>query len=364
MSHTIPGEANTESGNMPMHAMNNQVLAHVQTWMEQGKAVALVTVVRNWGSAPRPLGSLFAATDAGDFVGSVSGGCVEDDLLRQFSQTFPQAVAIVRYGVDAEDVRRFGLPCGGTLELVVERVTDLRSIKAARAAMAGGQLVERHINLLTGEVATCAGSQDFLVRYDQNEVVQLFGPRWRLLIIGAGAVSEYLASMAPALDFSVYLNDPREAQRNNWRAPGVQWIDGMPDDAVIGFQPDCRTVIVTLSHDPKVDDMALMEALKTDAFYVGAIGSIASTRARRERLLTLDVNEQEVDKLHAPVGLPIHSRAPAEIAIAILAQLIAARNTERDSQRVACQTQAQAKEQTQTQTQANAPTPTPAQTHT
>ncbi len=354
MSHTIPGEARTESGNIPMHAMNNQVLAHVQAWIEQGKAVALVTVVRNWGSAPRPLGSLFAATDAGDFIGSVSGGCVEDDLLRQFSQAFPQTIGIVRYGVDAEDVRRFGLPCGGTLELFVERVTDLHSIKAARAAMAGGQLLERHINLLTGEVSTCTGSQDFFVRYDKNEVVQLFGPRWRLLIIGAGAVSEYLASMAPALDFSVYLNDPREAQRNNWRAPGVQWLDGMPDDAVIGFRPDCRTVIVTLSHDPKVDDMALMEALKTDAFYVGAIGSIASTRARRERLLTLDVSEHGVDKLHAPVGLPIHSRAPAEIAIAILAELIAARNTQCVPQGVVCQTQTQTQTQTQAQGQGQA----------
>lgn len=339
MAQLAPGDTYTESANLPMHALNHQVLSQVQAWLEQGKAVALVTVVRNWGSAPRPLGSLFASNDAGDFVGSVSGGCVEDDLLQQFAQTFPQTVAIVRYGVDAEEVRRFGLPCGGTLELVVERVTDLHSIKAARAAMAGGQLLERHLNLTTGEVSTCTGSQDFFVRYNKNEMVQLFGPRWRLLIIGAGAVSEYLASMAPALDFAVYLNDPREAQRRNWRAPGVQWIDGMPDDAVLAFRPDCRTVIVALSHDPKVDDMALMEALKTDAFYVGAIGSIASTRARRERLLTLDLSEPEVDSLHAPVGLPIHSRSPAEIAIAILAELIAARNKERVAHGAVCQTQ-------------------------
>lgn len=333
------GELSSGPANGTMHAMNDQVLAQMQAWLEQGNAVALVTVVRNWGSAPRPLGSLFAATDTGDFIGSVSGGCVEDDLLRQFSQTFPQAIAMIRYGIDAEDVRRFGLPCGGTLELVVERVGDLQSIKAARAAMAAGRLLERHVNLETGAVTTCSGEQDFLVRYNRHELVQLFGPRWRLLIIGAGAVSEYLASMAPALDFSVYLNDPREAQQRNWRVPGVQWMDGMPDDVVLAFRPDCRTVIVTLSHDPKVDDMALMQALKTDAFYVGAMGSIASTRARRARLLTLDLTEAEVSRLHAPIGLAIHSRAPAEIAVAILAELIASRNAERVSHGAVCEMQ-------------------------
>ncbi len=309
-----------------MHAMDAQVLESVLAWMAQGQAVVLVTVVRNWGSAPRPLGSLFAATDAGEFIGSVSGGCVEDDMLRQFAQAFPQGITVLRYGIEAEDVRRFGLPCGGTLELLVERVRDAGSIRAACDAMAAGQLLERHVDLLTGQVRTAAGRSDFPVRYSERELVQLFGPRWRLLIVGAGAVSEFLARMAPALDFSVYVNDPREEQRRNWRTPDVQWLAGMPDDAVLAFRPDCRTVIVTLSHDPKVDDMALMEALKTEAFYVGAIGSAASTRARRQRLLSLDLTAAQVDRLHAPVGLPIHSRAPAEIAVAILAQLIALRN--------------------------------------
>ncbi|MGB3290857.1 MAG: XdhC family protein [Burkholderiaceae bacterium] len=315
-----------DPGNAQMHAINAQVLERVAAWLGQGKAVALVTVVRNWGSAPRPLGSLFAATDAGEFIGSVSGGCVEDDLLRQFSAGFPQGIGVLRYGIEAEDMRRFGLPCGGTLELVVERVRDAGGIKAACDAIAAGRLMERRIDLNTGAVTLRAGSVDFPVRYEQNELVQLFGPRWRLLIVGAGMVSEFLARMAPALDFSVYVNDPREEQRRNWRTPGVQWLDGMPDDAVLAFRPDCRTVIVALSHDPKVDDMALMEALKTEAFYVGAIGSAASTRARRQRLLTLDLSPEQVDRLHAPVGLPIRSRAPAEIAVSILAELIACRN--------------------------------------
>lgn len=309
-----------------MNAIDRQVLDHVLRWGAQGKCVALVTVVRNWGSAPRPLGSLFAVTADGDFVGSVSGGCIEDDLLQRFATAFPQNVSIARYGIDADEMRRFGLPCGGTLELVVERIRDFSSIRTACQAVEAGQLLERHVDLATGTVHTKAGRRDFPLRYDGKTLVQLFGPRWRLLIIGAGAVSEYLAQMAPALEYLVYINDPREDQRRNWQTAGVQWLDGMPDDAVLAFKPDCRTAIVALSHDPKVDDMALMEALKTDALYIGAIGSQSSSRARRERLLTLDVTEAELARLHAPVGLPINSRAPAEIAVSIMAELIAQRN--------------------------------------
>lgn len=322
---------------MLMDAADIQVLQSAVAWMEQGKAVALVTVVRNWGSAPRPRGSLFAASNAGDFVGSVSGGCIEDDLLQRFAAGFPQSVSTISYGIHAAQMRRFGLPCGGTLELVVERLHDLASLRVLCAAIDGRELIERHVDLASGTVTLAPNLADFTLRFDGLELVQVFGPRWRLLIIGAGAVSEYLAQMAPALGFAVYLNDPREDQRRNWRTAGVQWLPGMPDDAVLAFKPDRRTVIVTLSHDPKVDDMALMEALKTPAFFVGAIGSAASTQARRERLLTLDVAEHELNRLHAPVGLAIDSRAPAEIAVSILAGLIAQRNAAQpSSQASAC----------------------------
>jgi len=309
-----------------MNSIDYQVLDQMLVWLRQGQAVALVTVARNWGSAPRPLGSLFAVTARGEFIGSVSGGCIEDDLLSRFARNFPQGVSIAQYGIGADDVRRFGLPCGGTLELVVERVRDLAGIEALHAAVQSGRLLQRRVDLATGAVDLRAADADFAVRYTKQELAQVFGPRWRLLIVGAGAVSECLAAMAPPLDFLVYVNDPREEQRANWRTPGVQWLPGMPDDAVLAFRPDRRTVIVALSHDPKVDDMALMEALKTDAFYVGAIGSASSTKARRERLATLDLSDADLARLHAPVGLDIGSHAPAEIAVSILAELIARRN--------------------------------------
>ncbi|MCW3479549.1 XdhC family protein [Neisseriaceae bacterium JH1-16] len=309
-----------------MNAVDYQVLNSAVSWLEQGKRLALVTVVRNWGSAPRPLGSLFAITADGDFTGSVSGGCIEDDLMRRFADAFPDKIELVRYGISAEEMRRFGLPCGGTLELVVEPMRDIAALRRLLDAVSGRELVQRRLNLRTGDSCVEPAEADVSIRFRDDELVQVFGPRWRLLIVGAGQVSEYLAQMAPALDFAVYLNDPREEQRRNWQAGEAEWLDGMPDDAVLAFRPDKRTVIVTLSHDPKVDDMALMEALKTDAFYIGAIGSMASTEARRARLLTLDVNKEQLDRLHAPIGLAIHSRSPAEIAVSILAELVQLRN--------------------------------------
>jgi len=309
-----------------MNAVDYQVLKSASAWLQQGKRVAMVTVVRNWGSAPRPLGSLFAITDAGDFTGSVSGGCIEDDLMQRFAASFPEKIELVRYGISAEQMRRFGLPCGGTLELVIEPLSSAAALTPLLEAVGGRRLVQRRLNMRSGVATVEATDADFALRFDDQELLQVFGPRWRLLIIGAGQVSEYLAQMAPALDFSVYLNDPREEQRRNWQADDVTWLDGMPDDVVLAFKPDRRTVIVTLSHDPKVDDMALMEALKTDAFYIGAIGSMASTEARKERLLTLDLSRAQIDRLHAPIGLQIWSRSPAEIAVSVLAELVLLRN--------------------------------------
>lgn len=309
-----------------MDAVDYQVLKSVVGWLQQGKRVALVTVVRNWGSAPRPLGSLFAITDDGAFTGSVSGGCIEDDLMQRFGAAFPQRIELVRYGISAEQMQRFGLPCGGTLELVIEPLRDAAALTPLLDAVANHRLVQRRLDLRSGDASIETTDADFSLRFDAEQLLQVFGPRWRLLIIGAGQVSEYLAQMAPALDFSVYLNDPREEQRRNWHVDDVTWLDGMPDDAVLAFKPDRRTVIVTLSHDPKVDDMALMEALKTEAFYVGAIGSMASSEARKQRLLQLDLSPAQIARLHAPIGLAIMSRSPAEIAVSVLAELVMLRN--------------------------------------
>jgi xanthine dehydrogenase accessory factor len=149
-----------------------------------------------------------------------------------------------------------------------------------------------------------------------------FGPQWRLLIIGANQLGSVLASMAQVLDFDVLICDPREDMRAEWHVEGVEWVYEMPDDAVLEVNPDAFTAIVAVTHDPKLDDMALLEALKSNAFYVGALGSSKNQEKRRERMRMFDLSEAEIATLHGPVGLSIGSRTPAEIAISILAELI------------------------------------------
>jgi xanthine dehydrogenase accessory factor len=258
--------------------------------------------------------------------GSVSGGCVEDDLAARLRANFPSRCEVVKYGVTAEEARRFGLPCGGTLQLVVEPLAGVESLQPALAALERGELVARRVQLADGAVSFQAATPEELLCFDGAMLMQIFGPRWRLLIIGAGQVSLYLASMAQTLDYRVLICDPREEYVREWTVAGAELLSGMPDDVVRALVPDRRTAIVALTHDPKLDDMALMEALKTGAFYVGALGSAATTARRRERLASLEVTPEEAARLHGPVGLPIGSRTPPEIAISILAELTALRH--------------------------------------
>ena len=159
-----------------------------------------------------------------------------------------------------------------------------------------------------------------------DRFVSVHGPRWRMLVIGASEIAHYLAEVASTVDFQVFVCDPREEYKSAWRARGATWIDGMPDDAVLAFKPDGHSVILTVSHDPKLDDMALLEALKSEAFYVGSVGSSRTSAERRKRLADFDLTPAQIARLRGPVGLSIGSRTPPEIALAILADLIASRN--------------------------------------
>jgi len=167
---------------------------------------------------------------------------------------------------------------------------------------------------------------DHLREFDGKQLRALFGPRWRLLIIGAGQLSRVLAQMALALDFEVICCDPREEYHLTWDVPGTTFSKAMPDDLVLELQLDPHSAVVAVTHDPKLDDMVLLEALKSPAFYIGALGSRVNTAKRRERLALFDLSEQEIDRLHGPIGLHLGSRTPAEIAVAILAEVIAVRN--------------------------------------
>lgn len=309
-----------------MESLDLAVLRQAIGWLTAGQPVALIMVAATWGSAPRPVGSLLAVNEQGNCCGSVSGGCVDDDLATRLRGHFPEQCEMVKYGVSVEEARRFGLPCGGTLQVVIEPVTTVAALQPALAAVERGQLLARRLQITTSEVTYVPAAPGAVSGFDGQIFTRIFGPCWRLLIIGAGQTSRYLANMAQALDYRVLICDPREEYARDWAVAGAEWLPGMPDDVVRAIEPDQRTVIVALTHDPRLDDMALMEALKTEAFYVGALGSMSNTIKRRERLALLDVTPTELARLHGPVGLPIGSRTPPEIAVSILAELTALRH--------------------------------------
>ena len=312
-----------------MDNLDLSVLRTAATWRAETRGVVLGTITRTWGSAPRPVGSLVAVRDDGLIAGSVSGGCIEDDLVAQL-RSGSLAVAKptpLRYGVGAEEARRFGLPCGGTLELMLEPLGPQSGLDALLARLERGERVRRTLDLATG-AATLANAEpgaDTLTLSDA-QLVSHHGPQWRLLVIGAGQMTDYLAQMALALGYGVTVCDPREEYADGFALAGVQLTRDMPDDVVTAFKPDGATAIVALTHDPKLDDLALMEALRGDAFYVGAIGSRVNQAKRRARLAEhFDLTEPQLDRLHGPVGLDIGARTPPEIALSILAEMTAVR---------------------------------------
>jgi xanthine dehydrogenase accessory factor len=333
-----------------MESLDLRVLGDVLAWRRAGHKVTLVTVVETWGSAPRPPGALLAVRDDGMVSGSVSGGCIEDDLIARTKADFKtssdakQALAgvsytdnainntakpaMIAYGVTKDEAARFGLPCGGTLRLVQEPVHDVAWIEQVLARTTAHQLVARTLNLATGLVTLADATRDQAMAFDGITLTTLFGPKWRLLLIGAGQLSQAVASMAILLDFEVLVCDPREEYAFDPTQVGATRVSGMPDDVVRELQPDAHTAIVALTHDAKLDDMALMEALQSDAFYVGALGSKRNQATRKERMMEhFDMTAQQLERLHGPVGLSINAKTPAEIAVSILAQIIAVKNT-------------------------------------
>ncbi|WP_246795239.1 XdhC family protein [Burkholderia perseverans] len=312
-----------------MDSVNLEVLKASVRWIEAGRAVLLVTVVKTWGSSPRPEGSMLAIREDGAVVGSVSGGCIEDDLIDRvrrlgIEQTRPQAL---KYGISADEAHRFGLPCGGTIELVLEPLTRASGIGELCRRVAAGELVARSLDMQSGAARLLPAHGADATEFDGRRLLTVHGPRYRMLVIGAGQLSSYLCRIAAGLDYQVTVCDPREGYADTWRVPGTTLVRSMPDDTVHAMQLDARCAVIALTHDPKLDDLALMEAVKTPAFYVGALGSRRNNAARRERLGThFDLNPDELGRLRGPVGIYIGSRTPPEIAVSILAEVTAVKN--------------------------------------
>ncbi|MFM0467778.1 XdhC family protein [Paraburkholderia strydomiana] len=312
-----------------MDSVNLEVLKASARWIESGRRVLLMTVVRTWGSSPRPEGAMLAILDDGSVAGSVSGGCIEDDLIdrvrRQgIEQTRPE---VLKYGISADEAHRFGLPCGGTIELVLEPLTRANGIDELCRRVMAGQLVARSLDMKSGAVKLLPAHSADGMDFNGRMLLTVHGPRYRMLVIGAGQLSKYLCQIALGLDYQVTVCDPREEYTDVWHLPGTTLVRTMPDDTVLDMKLDERCAVIALTHDPKLDDLALMEAVRTPAFYVGALGSRRNNAARRERLEThFDLTDDELSRLRGPIGIYIGSRTPPEIAVSILAEVTAVRN--------------------------------------
>jgi xanthine dehydrogenase accessory factor len=320
-----------------MENLDVMVLRTLRDWRRAGKRALLATVVRTWGSSPRPIGSIMALAEDGTVVGSVSGGCIEDDLVYRHTQPYagkepghqiPSGPpSFVKYGVTADEAHRFGLPCGGTLELLLEYDPDAATLDRLVQWLEAGRLVRRTVRLADGAATLEEASAPEELSVSEGVLVNTFGPEYRMLLIGAGQLTEYLATMALFSGFAVTVCDPREEYRGAWSVVGAKVVSDMPDDVVLSFKPDRRSCVVALTHDPKLDDLALMEALRTEAFYVGAIGSRRNNEARHQRMVEhFGLTAADLQRLRGPIGVYIGSKTPPEIAVSIMAEILAVKN--------------------------------------
>lgn len=300
-----------------------EVLETCIAWLKAGHQVDLVTVVNTWGSSPKPLGSLAAVRNDGVLVGSVSGGCVEKQLAQSFQG---QSLSSVHaYHIDDQQARRFGLACGGQLELVFESLNEAEPLESIVSSLHKRQRVTRTTSIGETDSTITSAEPIDAFSYDGTTVKKVFGPGWQVLLIGAGQLSSYVAQFALATDFNVMVCDPRPEFQHSWDVDGTTLLDVQPHEAVLQHATDFHTGVLALTHDPNLDDMALIEALPQPCFYVGALGSRRNYKRRCERLANL-LEPTELEKLHSPIGLSIGSRTSAEIAVSIVAELVKQRS--------------------------------------
>ena len=313
---------------MSRHPDDLEVLDTALSWLRAGQRVALATVVRTWGSSPRPPGSILAMNDKGAFVGSVSGGCVEASLVKDFQEdklAGPNPI-LIDFGVDRQEAHRMGLPCGGRLEVLIETLDDVSTTENLLTGLKKGALIRRSVDLTSGAVSLEPGNASHEFLTTEKQLVKTFGPAWTLLLIGDGQLARHVASMAHQLDYKVTICDPREGFETVTPIEGVDFTRIMPDDAVYALKNASRSAIIALAHDPKQDDLGLSAAIESKAFFIGALGSSRSAEARNRRLASMGYTEAQIKRIHGPVGLNIGSKRPAEIAVSILAQVTAIRN--------------------------------------
>lgn len=308
-------------------------------WIEAGRAVALATVVRTWGSAPRPVGAQLAIAADDSFQGSVSGGCIEGAIIVEAQDAIKDGQCrILEFGISDQTAFEVGLACGGEIEVMIEPVghgqgptiEELRNLVAKRLAR----------EPVVWEVNTDTWTRRFLDHNATNSKMEqlfradrssregslfraVYNPPLRLVIVGAVHIAQPLVQMAKLAGYDVALCDPRQSFSTDERFPGETFLDGWPDEALTGFGIDARTAVVALSHDPKIDQPALEVALKSEAFYIGALGSKRTHLKRISALESAGYSVEDIGRLSGPVGLNIGAASPAEIAVSIIADMTA-----------------------------------------
>ncbi len=307
--------------------------ARALDWHRAGRGAALASVIETWGSAPRPVGSILAVAGDGEMAGSVSGGCVEGAVVHEAMAALGDGQPrVLTYGVSDDEAFAVGLACGGTIRVLVEPVG--RALPEAMLA----EIVERqtarqpvaYVTSLAGTARRLAGPQDFPDRFrmdrsgleeDGETFVAVLNPPLRMIVVGGVHIAQALVPMARIVGYDVTLIDPREAFGSAARFPDIAVSHDWPDDAMAALAPDARTAVVTLTHDPKIDDPAILAALGSPAFYIGCLGSKRTHAKRLDRLAGQGADAAALARIHAPVGLDIGARSPAEIAVSVLAEV-------------------------------------------
>lgn len=293
-------------------------------WLREGRSVAMATVLRTWGSSPRPVGSQLAVDDRGTFVGSVSGGCVEAATLEAARAVLSGAgPERLEFGVADADAWRVGLACGGRIEVLVHAVNAHRDLFERLAAdRRQRRAAALEIDLATGALRLLHAFDETTSTLYDDRFVLVRAPALRLFVVGAVHVAVPLVQMAAIHGFDVIVIDPRSAFASAERFGGIDVRVQWPDEAFSETPPDPHSAVVVLSHDPKIDDPALIAALESGASYVGALGSRRTHAARLERLGARALSLESLGRIRSPVGLDIGARSAAEIATAILAEIV------------------------------------------
>jgi xanthine dehydrogenase accessory factor len=300
-----------------------EILERGQRWLQEGERVVLATVAHTWGSSPRPPGAVMVMSASGHIAGSVSGGCIEDELLARVRENFPRGFETIKYNSDNTRT----LPCGGRLLLTLEPLADIPELATMMSALRDGGAVMRRLDLEHRTVAWVPADDEARTHFDDQILNVVYEPAWRLMVVGAGELASWVCRFASLLDYAIEVCEPRVDYREAWSLSELAVNGDYPDDFIGGRACDAHTAIVALTHDPKVDDLAMLEGLRTPAFYVGALGSGRTTARRAARLIEhFGVSEEEVKRIRGPIGIDLKTRKPQEIALAVMTDITAARN--------------------------------------